>query len=127
MEVEFLDGDLIRGEKTNREAGAAGGVEDVDAAADAFDDAGEIERAAFEELRPGVAVDDFVSHRLEGVCGQRFASGAEVGGDAEGGGKAGFEMDVAGAMFARRSDKVVECGHRWAELTPLRRKCSSRG
>src|SRR5687767_2801792 len=114
MEVEFFDSDLIGGEKANREADAARRVKDVNAAADAFDDAGKIEGAAFDKLRPGICFDDFVSHRLERVGGERFAGGAQIGGDAESGGKAGFEMNVAGAVFAGGSDEIVECGHRWA-------------
>lgn len=108
MKIEAFDGGLKIGEKPNGEADATRGLENVDAAADAFNGFGDVMGAAFGKGAPIVVADNIAGGGREFVVRDRFAGDAKVVGNADGGGEAGFQVNITGATVACRTDQRIE-------------------
>src|SRR4051812_43277947 len=113
MQIECFERGLKGSEQADGEADAARGLEDVDAAANAGNGSGQIGGAAFEKLRPVVA-KEFAREAGRELRRDGLARGAQGAANPQRRRKAGFEMEVAGALLARGGDEGFE-GH-WLRL-----------
>lgn len=105
VEVEFLDAGLEGGEQSNGQAETAAGLKDVDSAPDTSDGPGKVCGTAFEEVGPFMGAHQSLGDLEEGGWGDWVAAGLQGAADAEGGGEAGFEVQVTGALLLGVSDQ----------------------
>lgn len=83
-------------------------MEGIDPASDALESARQVERTSLKKLRPIGGIDQSARNFNEDGGGHRFPHRAECATDAEGGRKAGFEMQIAGGVFAGQGDERLQ-------------------
>jgi hypothetical protein len=105
VQIQSLNGGLKAREQANRQADAARGLENIDAEADTFDGARQIERTALLKFGPEFVADQFHRDRGEVIARDRFTGGLKMRRDAKGGRKTGLEMNITGVAVTGGGDK----------------------
>src|SRR5262249_40521485 len=109
MEIERFNGGLKGRKQADGEADAARALQNVDATANAGNGAGKVRGTAFEKLRPLLA-ENFVREAGENLRCDGFAGGVQGAANAERGGEAGFEVQIAGTLLFGAGNQGFE-GH----------------
>ena len=108
MQVEFFDGRLKRGQQSDGEPDAAGGLQDVNPATHALQGAREVSRTAFQKILPVGLPDDFARPIKQHFGGNRLTQRAQRPTDAQRRRQTGFQVQIAGALLLGCRDQVFQ-------------------